>query len=92
MDKWKHIKDQLPEVRDIVLTFWNSGKYQVLQYCGDEGRRWFGVGGEIYNISHCSGSSLFECITHWMRLPELPVDSEYYNDCKNTIDTTGKEE
>ena len=72
MKEWEHIKDKLPEVRDIVLTFWNSGKYQVLQYCGDNGRCWFGIGGAIENVYHCSGGNLFECITHWMPLPKPP--------------------
>jgi len=71
--KWISVKDRLPNIRDVVLVYYNSGMYCVMCYCGDDGKLWFGKSGHYENVYHERGIDLFECITHWMPLPEPPI-------------------
>lgn len=73
--KWISVKDRLPEITEVVLTFWNCGKYSVMCYTGNEGKSWYNEKGKYENVYHNVGAGLFECITHWMPLPEPPNKS-----------------
>ena len=70
MSEWVSVKERLPELGATVLTYWNSGKYEVLYYCGADGKHWFGRTGDINSTYH--QTNLFECITHWQPLPAPP--------------------
>jgi hypothetical protein len=76
---WYCVKDKLPNIKDVVLTYWNGGKYCVMLYCGNNGKSWFSEKGEYKNVYQEFGIDLFECITHWQYLPKPPTS--YNNDC-----------
>jgi hypothetical protein len=75
---WIKVKDKLPQIREVVLTLWNSGQYQVMMFCGgakDNKSNWFGMDGEHTNVYHEPSVFLFNCIVYWMPLPSPPEEN-----------------
>ena len=78
MNKWISVKDKYPKISDIVLTYTNTGKYEVMMFTGGiSGKnnlisKWFSENGLEYTNVYYTSSFLFECITHWKPLPDPP--------------------
>ena len=69
MAEWISVKDRLPEKEGRYLCWFGKNKYLIGAEIETYVRDWEGFGNvESYTV--------FENITHWMPLPEMPKEEE----------------
>ena len=75
MNEWISIKDKMPEINTPVLCYQKNNYYQFKQIIAGYDGKFFRpfYNGEDDNIL-LDGNSKYLQITHWMPLPEKPIN------------------
>lgn len=68
MDKWISIEDSLPATNDRVLMCLNAA-YHIAEHV----QIGVFVGPEKLNIFKLNDDTIVNVVTHWMKLPAMPV-------------------